>query len=164
MTENIVPESGSGNYMRIGKAAEVTGVTKRALRYYEEKELLPAPTRLEGGFRLYSPDDIERIVRIKEIQELLGFSLGDIKKMLEAEDVKTEIRENWTEHVGATAKASAVRIAREVTLNQIALIEQKMTKMEEMKIHLTERLSRYDELLRVYAEEISKKAVEVKNI
>ena len=164
MTENKTSDNGSGNYMRIGKAAEVTGVTKRALRYYEEKELLPAPTRLEGGFRLYSPDDIERIVRIKEIQELLGFSLGDIKKMLEAEDVKTEIRENWTEHVGATAKASAVRIAREVTLNQIALIEQKMTKMEEMKIHLTERLSRYDDLLRVYAGEISKKTVGSKNI
>ena len=164
MTENLVPENGSGNYMRIGKAAEVTGVTKRAMRYYEEKELLPAPTRLEGGFRLYSSADIERVVRIKEIQELLGFSLGDIKKMLEAEDVKTEIRENWTMHSGATSKASAVRIAREVTLNQIALIEKKMTKMEEMKIHLTERLSRYDDLLRVYEEEISKKAVEAKNI
>lgn len=146
-------------YLRIGKAAEVTGVTKRALRYYEEKGLLPPPSRLEGGFRLYSPEDIERIVRIRETQELLGFSLIDIKEMLAAEDVKTEIRANWTKNADAAAKASAVRMAREVTLSQIALIEQKLTKLEEMHAHLAERLSRYDELLRAYSEELSKKAI-----
>ena len=164
MTEDIVSNNGSDSYVRIGKAAEITGVTKRALRYYEEKELLPAPTRLEGGFRLYSPGDIEKIIRIKEIQELLGFPLGDIKKMIEAEDVKMEIRANWTKHAGATSKAASMRIAREVTLNQIALLEKKMAKMEEMNAHLTERLSRYNELLRVYAEEISKKVTEANNI
>ena len=155
--ENLAEEN--QNYLRIGKAAEVTGVTKRALRYYEEKGLLPPPSRLEGGFRLYSPDDIERIIRIRETQELLGFSLIDIKEMLAAEDVKTEIRANWIKNADAAVKASAVRTAREVTLSQIALIEQKLKKMEGMHEHLAERLSRYDELLREYSEELSKKAI-----
>ena len=147
------------NYLRIGKAAEVTGVTKRALRYYEEKGLLPSPSRPEGGFRLYSPEDIERIIRIRETQELLGFSLVEIKEMLAAEDVKTEIRANWIKNADAAAKAIAVRTAREVTLSQIALIEQKLTKMGEMHAHLAERLARYDELLSAYSEELSKKAI-----
>tara|TARA_B100000029_G_scaffold432458_2_gene444670 strand:- start:3100 stop:3579 length:480 start_codon:yes stop_codon:yes gene_type:complete len=153
--ENLAEE----NYLRIGKAAEVTGVTKRALRYYEEKGLLPPPSRLEGGFRLYSPEDIQRIKRIQETQELLGFSLIDIKEMLAAEDVKTEIRANWIKNADAAVKASAVRTAREVTLSQMALLEQKMEKMEKMHAHLAERLSRYDELLRAYSEELSKKAI-----
>ena len=159
MSNDGKPAEENQNYLRIGKAAEVTGVTKRALRYYEEKGLLPPPSRLEGGFRLYSPDDIERIIRIRETQELLGFSLIDIKKMLAAEDVKTEIRANWIKNADAAVKASAVRTAREVTLSQIALIEQKLQKMEEMHEHLAERLSRYDELLRAYSEELSKKAI-----
>ena len=159
MSNDGKPAEENQNYLRIGKAAEVTGVTKRALRYYEEKGLLPPPSRLEGGFRLYSPDDIERIIRIRETQELLGFSLIDIKEMLAAEDVKTEIRANWIKNADAAVKASAVRTAREVTLSQIALIEQKLQKMEEMYAHLAERLSRYDELLRAYSEELSKKAI-----
>ena len=159
MLKDESPVEANQNYLRIGKAAEVTGVTKRALRYYEEKGLLPPPSRLEGGFRLYSPEDIERIIRIRETQELLGFSLVDIKEMLAAEDVKTEIRANWIKNADAAAKATAVGTAREVTLSQIALIEQKLTKMEEMRTHLAERLSRYDELLRAYSEELSKKAI-----
>ena len=159
MSKDESPLETNQKYLRIGKAAEVTGVTKRALRYYEEKGLLPPPSRLEGGFRLYSSEDIERIVRIRETQELLGFSLIDIKEMLAAEDVKTEIRANWIKNADAAAKATAVRTAREVTLSQISLIGQKLTKMEEMNAHLAERLSRYDELLRAYSEELSKKAV-----
>ena len=45
-------------YLQIGEVAERTGVTQRTLRFYEEKGLLRPPTRMEGGFRLYSEDDV----------------------------------------------------------------------------------------------------------
>ena len=35
-------------YLRIGEAAERAQLTQRTLRYYEEKGLLPPPTRMEG--------------------------------------------------------------------------------------------------------------------
>ena len=51
-------------FLQIGEAADRANLTQRTLRYYEEKGLLNPPTRMDGGFRLYSPDDIERIDRI----------------------------------------------------------------------------------------------------
>ncbi len=67
------------SYLQIGEAADRSGLTQRTLRYYEEKGLLKPPSRMDGGFRLYSGEDIERIERIKELRDLLGFSLADIK-------------------------------------------------------------------------------------
>ncbi len=139
-------------YLQIGEAAERSGLTQRTLRYYEERGLLPPPTRMDGGFRLYSPVDMERIERVKELKELLGFSLADIKEMLEAEDVRMQIRAEWNKDDEAQEKAKKVRIAREVTLRQIALLDQKVEKMEKMRVQLAERLAKHDEMLRRFTE------------
>ncbi len=139
-------------YLQIGEAAEHSGLTQRTLRYYEERGLLPPPTRMVGGFRLYSPPDMERIERVKELKDLLGFSLADIKEMLEAEDVRMQIRAEWRKDDEADEKAKKVRIAREVTLRQIALLDQKVEKMEKMRIQLAERLAKHDEMLRRFTE------------
>jgi DNA-binding transcriptional MerR regulator len=131
-------------YLQIGEAADRARRTQRTLRYYEEKGLLRPPSRMDGGFRLYSPEDMERIERIKELQELLGFSLAEIKEMLEAEDVRLQIRAEWRSDADAAEKAVNLRRAREVTLQQIALIDQKMAKMAEMRDELAARLAKYD--------------------
>ena len=141
-----------GGYLQIGEAAERSGLTQRALRYYEERGLLPPPTRMDGGFRLYSSADMERIERVKELKELLGFSLADIKEMLEADDIRMQIRAEWNKDDEVEEKAKKVRIAREVTLRQIALLDQKMAKMEKMRVHLAERLAKHDEMLRRFTE------------
>jgi DNA-binding transcriptional MerR regulator len=67
----MAPES-TGAYLQIGEVAERTGVTQRTLRFYEEKGLLKPPSRMEGGFRLYSEDDVRRVEQIKRLQKLLG--------------------------------------------------------------------------------------------
>ena len=131
-------------FLQIGEAAVRAKLTQRTLRYYEEKGLLPPPTRMEGGFRLYSPDDMERIERIKEMKELLGFSLADIKEMVEAEDVKTQLRAEWRKDADVGEKAAKIRKAREVTIQQIALIDQKMAQMAGMRNQLAERLEKYE--------------------
>ena len=145
-------ENAEERYLQIGEAADRAGLTQRTLRYYEEKGLLPPPTRMEGGFRLYSDEDMERIERVKQLKDLLGFSLADIKEMLEAEDVKMQLRAGWRSDADATEKAKSIRLAREVTLRQLALLDQKMAKMEDMRGHLSERLSKYDDWLRQFAE------------
>ena len=51
----------SERFLQIGEAAERASRTQRTLRYYEEKGLLNPPTRMDGGFRLYSREDMERM-------------------------------------------------------------------------------------------------------
>ena len=149
MTEDLERKK----YLQIGEAADRAQRTQRTLRYYEEKGLLSPPERMEGGFRLYSPEDMERIERIKQLQELLGFSLAEIKEMLETEDVRLQIRAEWRQDADGAAKAAMTRRARDITLQQIKLIDQKMTKMADLRNELSERLQRYDErLLRWTAE------------
>ena len=69
---------------QIDEVALKTGLTKRALRYYEELNLI-VPQRTGSGYRLYSKEDIEKILRIKELRENLGFCLNDIKEFMELE-------------------------------------------------------------------------------
>lgn len=138
-------------YLQIGEAADRSGLTQRTLRYYEEKGLLKPPSRMDGGFRLYSGEDIERIERIKELKDLLGFSLAEIKEMLEADDVRLQIRAEWRRDADAAEKAEQIRKAREVTQAQLALIDNKMAKMAEMRQTLVEPLEKYDNALRQWS-------------
>lgn len=73
------------HYYQIDEVAIKTGLTKRALRYYEDINLL-TPSRTEAGYRLYSEEDVAKLIRIKENKESLGFCLNDIKELLELEE------------------------------------------------------------------------------
>jgi DNA-binding transcriptional MerR regulator len=52
--------------MRIGELAARTGVSVRALRYYEEQELL-APERSTTGQRHYPDDAVDRVELIQQL-------------------------------------------------------------------------------------------------
>ena len=130
-------------YLQIGEVAERTGVTQRTLRFYEEKGLLKPPTRMEGGFRLYSDADVQRVERIRRLQTLLGFSLAQIKEMVEAEEVKMQLRAEYRPEAALTEKRAQVERAIEVTERQQALLCQKVDALLEMKSHLEERLATY---------------------
>jgi DNA-binding transcriptional MerR regulator len=72
------------------------------VRYYERRRLLPAVGRTEGGFRLFTPDAVERVRFIKQAQEL-GFSLDEIGGLLatggaeECRRVRDHLRSKLTE-------------------------------------------------------------------
>src|ERR1700723_3158923 len=72
---------------RIGEVAKLTGVTTRTLRYWEELGLLQPASRTDGGERLYGAGDVRRVTRIRDWQELLGFSLDEVKTVLSTGDV-----------------------------------------------------------------------------
>ncbi len=67
--------------LRIGEVALRAGVSIDTVRYYERRQLLPAAARTDGGFRLFTPDAVERVWFIKQAQEL-GFSLDEIGELL----------------------------------------------------------------------------------
>ena len=66
---------------RIGELATRTGVSIDAVRYYERLKLLPRARRTSGNFRLFGPESIERVLFIKQAQDL-GFTLDEIKGLL----------------------------------------------------------------------------------
>ena len=55
-----------GRTMQIGELAERTDLSLRTSRHYDEVGLLPA-SRTEGGFRVYSEEDFERLMHIRRI-------------------------------------------------------------------------------------------------
>ncbi|WP_408955232.1 MerR family transcriptional regulator [Natroniella sp. ANB-PHB2] len=64
----------------IGVVKEMTGLTGRQIRYYEESELIK-PARTEGNQRIYSQNDIERLKEIKDLLDM-GLNIAGIKEKL----------------------------------------------------------------------------------
>ena len=137
------PPASDEPYLQIGEVAERTGVTQRTLRFYEEKGLLKPPTRMEGGFRLYSEADVQRVERIKRLQELLGFTLAEIKEMVDAEEVKMQLRAQYRPEAALSQKREQILRAIEVTERQRAVIQHKINALTDMETKLEERLATY---------------------
>lgn len=68
--------------MNIGELARRTGLTIRALRYYEQIGLLVPCARTEGGYRCYGEDALARLYLIRSLREV-ELPLRDIRRMLE---------------------------------------------------------------------------------
>ena len=67
--------------LTIGRLAAQAEVHVETVRYYERRGLMPAPPRLESGYRAYPPESLTRIRFIKSAQAL-GFTLEEIKHLL----------------------------------------------------------------------------------
>ena len=131
-------------YLQIGEVAERTGVTQRTLRFYEEKGLLRPPTRMDGGFRLYSEDDVSRVEHIRKLQNLLGVTLAEIKEMVDAEEVLQELKAQYRPEAGVSEKRRQLLKAIDVVTRQHGIVSQKAEQMSEMKSQLEERLRTFD--------------------
>lgn len=71
--------------MHIGAVAERTGLSQRTLRHYDEVGLLRPTGRSDGGFRLYTSADVERLLLIRRMKPL-GFSLEEMADLLRSVD------------------------------------------------------------------------------
>lgn len=129
----------------IEQVATRTGLTKRTLRYYEEVGLLLPTERTEGNYRRYSEEDIERLERIKNLRELLGFSLNDIRELLEADDERGQIKEAYQHETDVAAKLTQLDRSDELIRKQLHLIEQKIDGLEQMRQPLLAKLERHQQ-------------------
>ncbi|WP_431285876.1 MerR family transcriptional regulator [Humitalea sp. 24SJ18S-53] len=71
--------------LSIGDLARATGVKQTTIRFYEAEGLLPAPTRSEGGHRVYERAHLDRLGFIRHAREL-GFAMEDIRELLRLAD------------------------------------------------------------------------------
>lgn len=67
--------------MNIGELAELTGLARSRIRFYEAKGLLSQVGRGENGYRRYSPDAV-MVLRIITSAQQAGFSLAEIARVL----------------------------------------------------------------------------------
>jgi MerR family copper efflux transcriptional regulator len=71
--------------MRIGQLADRTGVSTKAIRYYEQLGVLPEANRAPNGYRVYDRSAEDRIAFIQDAQSA-GMSLLEIQMILELRD------------------------------------------------------------------------------
>jgi DNA-binding transcriptional MerR regulator len=130
----------------IGEVAKRAGVSSRTLRYYEELGLLTPSARSTAGTRRYRETDIARLVRIRELQELMGFDLGEIASILTAEDRLSDLRTEWySDDVESTERRAAILDeARQLNQRLQGQVRAKVARLEGFLTDLEERAQRVD--------------------
>lgn len=142
--ENPNPATEGASAFTIEQVAAQTGLTKRTLRYYEEVGLLPPTGRTEGNYRRYTQEDIQRLERIKNLRNLLGFSLADIREILQAEDERHQLKVAYRQETEAAGKIAQLDRVDETIRHQLELIEQKIAGLEQMRASLLEKLANHE--------------------
>jgi DNA-binding transcriptional MerR regulator len=127
---------------QIGEVAERTGVTQRTLRFYEERGLVEPPERMEGGFRLYTEEDIVRIEYIKRLQDLLGFTLAEIKEMVESEDLQKQIIATFRPDRELPARQQRAERIIDALETQLEVVERKIDQLSDLRKELRGKLKR----------------------
>jgi MerR family copper efflux transcriptional regulator len=106
--------------LTIGKAAAQAGISIDTVRFYERAGLLKKTMRTAAGYRLYQPDDVDRLRFIRRAKAL-GFSLEEIAELLALND--------------GVGERSAVRAIAE---RRLAELEQKIAELDRVRRTLAE--------------------------
>src|SRR5215469_1643029 len=132
----------------IGAAAERAGVSQRALRYYQQIGLLTPCGCTPGGLRRYSEEDLARVARIRQLQELLGLDLEAIARVLNDEDRMAEIKRAYLDE-GTTRQERQELLRESLNLQHglRAIVEAKLRGVEGFLADLDARISRTRALL-----------------
>ena len=134
-------------YLQIGEVAEQLGLTPRTLRYYEEIGLLDPPSRMEGGFRLYSATDIDRLESIVQLKRLLGFSLREIKQVVEAMESLKLLRQESKLASDLETKRDSLRKGLDILEQQVEVLDGRMRQVAELRDQFNQRSLRVRERL-----------------
>jgi DNA-binding transcriptional MerR regulator len=120
-------------WLKIDDVAKETGLTKRTIRYYEQIELLTPPERSEGGVRLYTPQDVERLKKIINARDVLGFSLQELKEYIAVAETISQHRKEYKNSLEESKRTEELKEIEVGLQNQIQMIQDKMEKMKKMK-------------------------------
>jgi DNA-binding transcriptional MerR regulator len=116
----------------IGDLSREFGVTLRTLRFYEDRDLLRP--RRQGQNRIYSRRDRARL-KLVLMGKKVGFSLGEIKDMLDLYDLKD-------------GQVTQLRVALDRFAKQIAVLRQQKQAVEQAIEELTRTMDIVSGMLR----------------
>ncbi|UTI63386.1 MerR family transcriptional regulator [Paraconexibacter antarcticus] len=107
-----MPKSPPQPTLHIGEVAERVGLSLRTVRYYEEQGLFAPAGRTDGGFRLYTDEQVHRLLLIKQMKPL-GFTVAQMCELLAARDEleapDPAVRETARARIDAFAADAAAR-------------------------------------------------------
>ena len=125
------------NLMRIGEMADFFGVTVKAMRVYEKMGLIkPVKIDQQTGYRYYAADQVPQLNALLDLKHL-GFSLSEIKKLLDGGMANDDFMEAlvhkksmWQETINAAEdKIDAIdKITKRLSTSEPA------TKMHELTV------------------------------
>jgi DNA-binding transcriptional MerR regulator len=115
--------------MQIGTLASETGLSRDALRFYEQRGLIRS-TRSANGYRTYASETVQLVGYIRTAQGL-GFSLAEIGESLPA---------LWSSDTPATAVASLLA-------DKVNMIDRKIEELTALKNALRDRVAQNCPLL-----------------
>jgi DNA-binding transcriptional MerR regulator len=118
--------------LRINEVAAETGLTTRAIRYYEEIGLLEPAARSDGDYRLYDASDLDRLAFIRSLRDDAGFSLAQIGQLLEDEAARERNRERLRVTDDPTERRAILTDARVRVDRQIETLEAKAVRLAKM--------------------------------
>jgi len=124
--------SAPGDGLQVGAVADRLGLSVRTLHHWEEKGLVAPSHRSTGGFRLYTENDIERLLLIRRMKPL-GFSLEEMRGLLDA-------FATLSDEPADTAALTYVEHCRRRTEDGRADLVRKLTWADEFAALLSERL------------------------
>jgi MerR family copper efflux transcriptional regulator len=109
--------------MNIGQAAEASGVSAKAIRYYEASGLIAPAGRSEGGYRVYGEADIRTLRFIHRARDL-GFSIERIRRLLDLWHDKgrasADVKRLALDHVGEIDAKIAALVAMRDAVEELA--------------------------------------------
>lgn len=143
--ENRPPDDESR--WQIGEVAKRTGLTHRTLRYYEELGLLVPSGRLDGGFRLYTEADVQRLGEIQQLKDVLGASLREIKTMLEAGEELRILKADYHQAVEEGERRQKLTGVHGALRRQLEVVDSRAQQLLDMRADLLRRLARVEEML-----------------
>jgi DNA-binding transcriptional MerR regulator len=144
MSATAAPE----RLLRIGEVAEQTGTTPRTIRYYEEIGLLPeAEGRVSGKRRLYARADVERLEELIRLRDLLGLSLDDLKRLVEAETARAGLRERWQHTDDPLEQRQILEQSLGHIADQLKLVRTRRDELERLEAELVSKQRRVRSLL-----------------
>jgi MerR family copper efflux transcriptional regulator len=113
--------------MHIGEVAARTELSLRSLRHWEEVGLLTPSSRTEGGFRLYTEADVDKIMVIRRMKPL-GFSLDQMKaamadiETLAKDEVAQDAQDRARDRLRSTQQDAVER--RQKLVDQLAMADE----------------------------------------
>jgi DNA-binding transcriptional MerR regulator len=151
VTHSDAPTAAEPDLLRIHEVSAETGLTTRTIRYYEELGLLKPAARSEGSYRLFDPDDLERLRFIKGLRDDAGFSLAEIGQLLEDDLARVRNRSRFRSTTDTTERRAILedamgRVDRQVTTLQtkIARLEAMIAEAHARRAHLENHLAEID--------------------
>jgi MerR family transcriptional regulator, repressor of the yfmOP operon len=136
--------------LRIGEVARLVGTTPRTIRYYEEIGLLPgADEREHGRHRIYGQREVERLRDALRLKELLGVSLDELKALLEAEEARASLRDEWhTAEPSVERRREMLAESRRHLDRQLELVRRRRDQIATLEAELAAKRRRSLRLLR----------------